>query len=473
MTVEKKMLIGGKWVDGTDVFDVVNPYDETLVARMPKGTAEDVTKAVASALRGFSDMADIPPHRRADILLHVSTSLTKKREEIAKTIVLESGKPFKYAAGEVDRAAETFRFASEETKRIHGETIPMGASKGSEKRIAFYERFPLGVIGAITPFNFPLNLVAHKVAPAIAAGNAIVLKPAEQTPLTALLLGEILINSGLPVEAINIVTGDGETGAALVSDERLKMITFTGSPPVGRMIKSKAGMKRVTLELGSNSGVIIEPDADLDDAVARAIMGAFAYQGQVCISLQRIYLNRTVYKDFEKRFIKKVKALKSGDPMDMETDMGPLINEEAAVRTEDWVNEAIAGGARLLTGGEREGAFFKPTVLEGVTPEMKVVCNEVFAPVVSLIPYDDFDEALRMINDSVYGLQAGVYTKDINKAFRAFKLLEVGGVIINDVPTYRADHMPYGGVKKSGLGREGLKFAIEEMTELKTLVINL
>jgi len=467
------MLVGGEWIESDKYFDLINPYDGQPIAEIPLASGEDVTRAVDSALRGFKEISTLPPHCRADILLKISNLLIEKKEKIAQTIAVESGKPLKYSIGEVERAVETFRFASEEAKRIHGETIPMGASKGSENRVAFYERFPLGVIGAITPFNFPINLVAHKVAPAIAAGNAIVLKPAEQTPLTALLLGEILLEAGLPSKAIQIVTGDGVTGAALVNDDRLKMITFTGSPPVGREIKSKAGMKKVTLELGSNSGVIIEPDADIDTAVTRALMGAFANSGQVCISLQRIYLHREIYEIFKSRFVEKVKGLKSGDPMNAGTDIGPLIDRAAADKTGRRVNEAVKEGACILLGGKGKGSFFEPTVLENVTPSMQVVCGEVFAPLVSLISYDDFDDALRMVNDSIYGLQAGVYTKDINKAFKAFRVLEVGGVIINDVPTYRADHMPYGGVKESGLGREGLKYAVEEMTELKTLVLNL
>ena len=471
--MKEKMLIGGDWVEGSAFFDLINPYNDEIVAKVPLASEEEVERAVASALKGFKEISSMPHHERADILLRVSNSLSENKEDIAQTIVCESGKPLKYAIGEVARAVETFRFASEETKRIHGETIPMGASKGSENRMAFYERFPIGVIGAITPFNFPINLVAHKIAPAIAAGNSLVLKPAEQTPLTALKLGKILIDAGLPTEAINIVTGDGSTGAALVRDERLQMITFTGSPPVGREIKGAAGMKKVTLELGSNSGVIIEPDANISAAVDRSVMGAFANSGQVCISLQRIYLHRDIYNPFRDRFIEKTLALKSGDPMSPETDIGPLIDKDALKRTGEWLKEAVRDGARILCGGKGKNGFFELTVLENTSRKMKVICGEVFAPVVSLIPYDSFDAALEEINDSIYGLQAGVYTNDVNKAFKAFKTLDVGGVIINDVPTYRADHMPYGGVKESGTGREGLRYAIEEMTELKTMIFNL
>ncbi len=471
--MKKKMLIGDKWTAGKNYFDLLSPYDGSQLASVPQGSTDDIAAAVKSALEGFKELSALPPHKRSDILLNTSFALTERKEELAETITRESGKPITYSLSEVDRAAETFRFASEEAKRIHGETIPMGASKGSENRTAFFERFPIGVIGAITPFNFPLNLVAHKLAPAIAAGNAIVLKPAEQTPLTALILGEILLASGLPKEAINIVTGGAATGAALVRDERLKMITCTGSPPVGKEIKASAGMKKVTLELGSNSAVIIEPDADIDAAVTRSLMGAFANSGQVCISLQRIYLHKDVYENFKTMFVEKAKKLKSGDPMDPETEIGPLIDQGAAQRSFDWICEAADSGAKVLCGGGREGSFVEPTVLEEVGPDMNVVCKEVFAPIVSLIPYSDFDSAIEMVNDSIYGLQAGIYTNNINKAFKAFRKLEVGGVIINDVPTYRADHMPYGGIKESGLGREGLKYAIEEMTEMKTLILNL
>lgn len=471
--MKKKMLIGGKWTGGKDYFDLLSPYDSSLLAKVPSGSDSDIAAAVLSSLEGFKELSSLPEHMRSDILLNASFGIAERKEELAGTITRESGKPIIYSRAEVDRAVETFRFASEEAKRIHGETIPMGASKGSENRTAFFERFPLGVIGAITPFNFPINLVAHKLAPAIAAGNGIVLKPAEQAPLTALILGEILLDAGLPKEALNIVTGGASTGAALVRDERLKMITFTGSPPVGREIKAGAGMKKVTLELGSNSALIIEPDADLDAAVTRSVMGAFTNSGQVCISLQRIYLHKDIYNDFKAAFVEKVKKLKSGDPMNADTQIGPLIDQGAAQRSFDWICEATDKGAMVLCGGGREGTFLEPTVLEEVVPDMNVVCKEVFAPIVSLIPYSDFDSALNMVNNSIYGLQAGLYTNDINKAFKAFRKLEVGGVIINDVPTYRADHMPYGGLKESGLGREGLKYAIEEMTEMKTLVLNL
>ena len=335
-------------------------------------------------------------------------------------------------------------------------------------------RFPVGVIGAISPFNFPLNLVAHKVAPAIAAGCSVILKPASLTPLTSIKLGEIMMEAGLPPGGLNIIFGSGGTvGDWLVTDERVSMITFTGSPPVGKRIKEKSGLKKVTLELGSNSAVIVDENADLDLAVERSVMGSFAYAGQICISVQRIYLHKNIYERFKKDFLEKTSKLKLGDPLDKATDIGPMITEEDARRTESWVNEAVRDGAKILIGGKREGAFYSPTVLENVKPEMKVVALEVFAPVVCFIPFDDFSDAVKMVDDSIYGLQAGVFTDNIENAFQAIKGIKVGGVIVNDVPTYRADNMPYGGVKESGIGREGVKFAIEEMTDIKMICFNL
>lgn len=472
--MKEELIIGGRRVAGSGYFELHNPYDDSLLAEVPLAGEREVEAAIAAAAAGQKAMAALPAHRRADILLRVVELLAANKEDLARTISLESGKPMKFSTIEVDRAMETFRFAAEEAKMIHGETIPMSAARGGENRVAFFERFPIGPIGAITPFNFPLNLVAHKLGPAIAAGNAFVLKPAEQTPVTGLRLADILLNAGLPEQAVNVVTGDASTGALLVPDERLRMISFTGSPAVGREIKKRAGLKKVALELGSNSGVIIEPDTDVDLAVERCLHGSFYNSGQVCISLQRIYLHNDIYRKFAESLAKQVARLKLGDPLEPGTDIGPLIDAGAAARTADWLREAVADGARLLCGGGvRPHNIFEPTILEKATPAMKVVCNEVFAPLVSLVAYTDFDAALAALNDSVYGLHAGIFTTNIQKAFKAFKSLEVGGVIINDIPTYRSDHMPYGGVKESGLGREGVKYAIEEMTEIKTMVFSL
>jgi acyl-CoA reductase-like NAD-dependent aldehyde dehydrogenase len=387
---------------------------------------------------------------------------------------MEAGKAWKHSLLEVERSVQTFKFASEEAKDIFGHTVPLDASVGGEKRVGFFMRFPVGVVGAISPFNFPLNLVSHKVAPAIAAGCSVILKPASLTPLTSIKLGEIMMEAGLPEGGLNIIFGSGGTvGDWLVTEERIQMITFTGSPPVGRKIKEKSGLKKLTLELGSNSAVIIDQDADLDLAVERSVMGSFAYAGQICISVQRIYVHKKIYEKFKRDFLDKTSKLKLGDPLDKETDVGPMITEDEAKRTESWVNEAVKDGAKILIGGKREGSFYYPTVLENVKPEMKVVALEVFAPVVSLVPFEDFSEAVKMVDDSMYGLQAGVFTENIENAFQAIKGIKVGGIMVNDVPTYRADNMPYGGVKESGIGREGLKYAIEEMTDIKMVCFNL
>src|SRR3989338_3910313 len=468
------MLINGKWRVGKEYFDVKNPYDGSFLDRVPLSSKKDVEDAILSAKNAFVIMSEMPAYKRATILSNTSKLIADNKKQMAELITKESGKAIKYSIAEVERSVQTFQFAAEEAKQIHGETIPMDASPNSEKRFAFYQPFPIGIIGAITPFNFPLNLVAHKVAPAIASGNSVILKPASYTPLTSIKLGEIMMEAGLPNGALNIVFGGGSTvGEWLVESQDLAMISFTGSPSVGRRIKERAGMKRVTLELGSNSATIIEPDADIDMAIPRCIMGAFSNAGQVCISLQRLYVHEKVFDEFKKKFVGAVKKMKVENPMEPDTEYGPMIEEKEAIRAEEWIKEAVHKGAKILCGGERKGSIITPTVMTDVKRDMKVVCNEVFAPLVTLIKYRNFEEAIDMVNDSIYGLQAGIFTNDIDKAFRGFKKLHVGVVIINDVPTFRVDHMPYGGVKESGTGREGLKYAIREMTELKLMVVNL
>lgn len=468
------MLINGEWREGKDYFEVRNPYDGSLLRKVPLSSKSDVKDAILSAKSAFAVMSEMPAHKRSAILSNTSRIIESRKGEIAELITRESGKSIKYSLAEVERSIQTFQFADEEAKQIHGETVPMDASPNSEKRFAFYQPFPIGIIGAITPFNFPLNLVAHKVAPAIASGNSVILKPASYTPLTSISLGGIMMEAGLPKGALNIVFGGGSTvGEWIVESEELAMISFTGSPSVGKRIKERAGMKRVALELGSNSATIIEPDADIDMAIPRCIMGAFSNAGQICISLQRIYIHERVFDEFKEKFTGAVKKMKVGNPMETDTEYGPMIEEKEAVRAEEWIKEAVDRGAKILCGGKRMGSIITPTVMTDVKRDMKVVCNEVFAPLVTLIKYREFDEALEAVNDSRYGLQAGIFTKDINKTFKGFKKLHVGGVIINDVPTFRVDHMPYGGVKESGTGREGIKFAIKEMTELKLMVVNL
>jgi len=470
---ECKMLIGGRWVDGENYFEVRNPYTGDVLARVPEASPENMKSAVAAARKAFEE-EKLPAYGRSEILENTSRLIAENKEEFAMTISIESGKPIRTSRSEVDRTVLTFKFAAEEAKRVGGEIVPMDAAPGYEKHFGFYIREPVGVVAALTPFNFPLNLVAHKVAPALAAGNSVVLKPASVTPLSSLKLGKILLKAGLPPGFLNIVTGKGSTvGKALVSNEGINMITFTGSPPVGRRIKQLAGMAKVTLELGSNSAAIIDESADLDMAVLRCVTGAFSYSGQVCISIQRLYVHTNIFDRFLTGFIPKVEELKIGNPLSEDTDIGPMINEESAKRAQAWIREAEREGARIITGGMRKGRTLSPTVFTDMKPDMKIMCLEAFAPVVSIVKFEKFEEAIEMVNNSIYGLQAGVYTRDITNAFKAIKELQVGGVMINEIPTFRADHMPYGGVKESGIGREGVKFAIEEMTNIKMISFNL
>ena len=473
MPKDYKMLINGEWVSSNEKIEVLNPYNGTVLGTVPKASKDDLDKAIRAAEEGFKVISKIPAHERSKILENTSRLIEENQEELAKIISLEAGKSLKYSMAELGRSVETFKFASEEAKQIHGETIPLDASKSGEGRIGFYLRVPKGIIGAITPFNFPLNLVAHKVAPAIAAGNSVVLKPATTTPITSIRLGEIMTEAGIPKGVLNIVTGKGsEIGNWIVTDERIAMITFTGSLEVGRKINSLAGLKPVTLELGSNSAVIIDEGTDINRAIPRCLMGGFCNSGQVCISVQRIYVHNSILQEFTAEFVAAVKKLKVGNPIEKDTDFGPMIEEKEAIRAKEWIDEAIRQGARILTGGERNGSILQATVLADVTPNMRVVKDEIFAPVVSIIPFNDFSKAVSFVNDSIYGLQAGVFTQSIKNALMAAREIKTGGVIINDVPTFRVDQMPYGGVKGSGIGREGLKYAIEEMTDIKLVVFN-
>lgn len=453
--------------------EIINPYDGSVIATLPLSTQADVETAIAHAVEMKPVMASMPAHQRGAVLQRTAQLLEARAEEVAILMAKESGKPIKYARGEVARGVETFQFAADEARRLHGETVPMDAAKGTVGKFGYYIRVPVGVIGAITPFNFPLNLVVHKVAPAIAAGCPMVLKPAPATPLTSYWLLELLKEAGLPDGALQIVNGGADVGHWLTSDPRVAMITFTGSPSVAREISKVVGLRKATFELGGNAATIIDADADLDHAVSRNVMGGFAYSGQTCISVQRIYVHRSRYDEFREKYVTAVKALVTGDPLDSHTDIGPVINQTACNRIDAWVKEAITEGAELLAGGSHDHLLYTGTLLEGVTPEMKVIREEVFGPVVSLIPFENFDDALQAVNDSPYGLQAGVYTNNLKKAMKAAQTLEVGGVVINDVPTIRADHMPYGGVKDSGVGREGPRYAIEEMTQIRMVLISL
>ncbi len=473
MLREYKILIDGQWRATENKLEVVNPYNKEVIGETFKAGPEEIEEAVSAAARVFPELSDMPAYRRSEIISEVAKGLEARAEEVARTITLESGKPIRDARVEVSRGINTFRLASEECKRFAGEMIRLDGSPGSEGRTGMVTRFPVGPVLGISPFNFPLNLVAHKVAPAMATGCPLVLKPASSTPLTSIILGEIVTEAGWPSGGLSVLPSSGTDIGKLMEDDRIKKLTFTGSPSVGWMLKSRAGQKKVTLELGGNAGLIVHSDADIETASTRATVGAFSFAGQICISVQRIYVHVDLFAEFAEKFIAKVKALKLGDPLDEETDIGPMIEEAEAKRTGEWIKEAIDGGAELLTGGKPEGACYLPTVLTKTRPSMKVCGNEVFAPVVTLEPYKTFDEAIELVNTSLYGLQAGVFTNDLKLAFRAYEKLEVGGVIVNDIPTYRVDNMPYGGVKMSGFGREGIRYAMEEMTEPRLLVLNL
>ena len=472
--MEYKLLIDGQWLDGGPSLEVKNKYDGKTVGTLPTARKEDVDAAIAAAERAEDVMADLPAFKRAEILLRAAALIRERADDLAKTIAAEAGKALKFARAEVDRAVSTFTIASEEAKRLHGETIPLDAVPAGEGYFGYWTRRPVGVIAAISPFNFPLNLVAHKVAPALAAGNTLVLKPASTTPLSAVKLCEILQEAGLPAGAMNLVVGSGGTvGEWLVTDPRVDKITFTGSPDVGAHILSVAGIKKVTLELGNTSPVVIAPDADLDFVAKRCAVGAYYNSGQVCISVQRIYSEKQVYEPFAERFVKATEAMVVGDPLDERVDVGPMIDHKEVDRIESWVKEAETSGAKVLTGGKRDGMVYYPTVLSNVEQDMKVVAEEAFAPVASIISSDDFESALRQANDTKFGLQVGVFTRDIDRVFKAVKRLNFGGVIINDTPNFRADHMPYGGNRQSGLGREGVKFAMEDMTNIQLVAIRL
>ncbi|MEW6730122.1 MAG: aldehyde dehydrogenase family protein [Acidobacteriota bacterium] len=473
MIQDYPLLIGGEWQSSDERIEIRSPYTKETVGTTYLATAEQIDTAILAAKESFQHMSTLPSYKRAEILLQTANEIKTRSEELARLIAAEAGKPLKIARTEVSRAIITFTIAAEESKRWGGELLPLDLEPASEGRIALVRRFPIGPIAAITPFNFPLNLVAHKLAPACATGNTVVLKPAPQTPLTALTLADILVRAGWPEGALSVLLARNEDATPLVSDPRLKMLSFTGSATVGWQLKKIAADRRVVLELGGNAGVAIHSDTDLHWAAARCAVGGFSYAGQSCISVQRIYVHRPVYDEFVTRFLTAVNNLKVGDPMDETTDVGPMISEAEALRIENWVSEACKNGAQLLCGSHRVGSLFEPTVLTGVSPEQRVSCQEVFAPVVTLDTYDEFEEALALIDSSDYGLQAGIFTRDLPAIFRAYQQLKVGGLIVGDIPTYRADHMPYGGTKQSGIGREGIRYAMEEMTELKTLVLKL
>lgn len=469
----RPFLIGGRWSQSATVAPVRNPYTGETIAHVCQASPADAESALQSSVEGAAAMRRLSGYARSTLLAHAAQALQARQEEFARTMTAEAGKPLTDARREVGRAIHTLSIAGEEAKRIGGEVVPLDWSPGMESYWGVTRRFPIGPILGITPFNFPLNLVVHKVAPALAAGNSILIKPAPQTPLTALLLGDLLLKAGVPPGGLNILPCDNTVAEHMVVDPRFKLLSFTGSAPVGWMLKAKCGKKKVVLELGGNAAVIIEPDADLEYAAQRCVTGGFTYAGQTCISVQRIFVHASIAESFTEQLMARVRGLATGDPGDERTVVGPLIDAGAAQRIEGWIGEAVAQGARVLSGGSREGSVVQPTVLSQVTAAMNVSCREVFGPLVTITPYREFDAALRAVNESDYGLQAGIFTNNIGRIFQAFEQLEVGGVLANEIPTFRADHMPYGGIKDSGIGREGVRYAIEDMTEPKLLVVNL
>jgi glyceraldehyde-3-phosphate dehydrogenase (NADP+) len=466
------ILLGGGPHETGETYEIASPYDGSTVAVVHRATPDDVERAIAGAVAAFETTRHLPSWRREEILAAISQGIAERRDELAETIALEAGKPLKTALGEVDRATFTFKVAAEESKRIYGEIVPLDWLPGNEGRRGEVRRVPLGVIAGISPFNFPLNLVSHKVAPALAAGNPILLRPASQTPIAALKLGEIVYAAGWPADAFAVLPCSTEVARPLVEDDRIKKLSFTGAPEVGWALKQRAGRKRVTLELGGNAAVIVNEDADVEYAAERVAWGGFSYAGQTCISVQRVYVHEHVYDRFVSELVRRVEELKVGDPLDPATDVGPLIDTANADRVEEWLEEAKAAGAEVLTGGERDGRVWRPTVLAGAGAELRVSCQEVFAPLLTVTAFDDVDEAIDAAGRSEFGLQGGIFTNDLRVIEKAFDRIEVGGLIVNDVSAFRIDHMPYGGVRASGLGREGLRYAIEEMTELKLLAIN-
>ncbi len=466
------IFLAGRWVNSPDVLVVENPADATTPAGATyNASPEQYEEAVAAAVAAFDVTRRMPAYERGRILRDISAGIRDRREELGRLIAREAGKPIRDALVEVDRAVLTFRLGAEEAERMTGEVIPLDLMPSSKDRVGITRRFPIGPIAAISPFNFPLNLAAHKLAPAIASGNPIVLKPPSKDPLTMLTVAEIIESAGVPAGSVSILPMTRESGDRMVADERFKLLTFTGSPAVGWRMKERAGKKKVVLELGGNAGVIIDKSADIDWAVRRNLVGAFAYAGQVCISVQRMMIHEAVWDTFMDRFVEAAGALKVGDPLDPATDLGPMVDAAAATRTQQWVDEAVSLGGQIRLGGRADGTFFPPTILTDVPASAHVCADEAFAPLIVASRFNDLDAAIAMVNDSAFGLQTGLFTNDLAGAWRAFGELEVGGVIVNDVPTYRIDHMPYGGVKDSGLGREGLRWAIEDMTEVRILVL--
>jgi acyl-CoA reductase-like NAD-dependent aldehyde dehydrogenase len=465
-------LVAGEWKTGPESFEVKSPYDGEVVATVGSPTDGDVEAAIAGASDAFDETRKLPIHARAESLMHISHRLSERGDEVAGLIAREGGKPLKWATVEATRAVATFRWAAEECRHYSGDLMRLDTEAALGSRLGIIRRFPLGPVLAIAPFNFPVNLVAHKMAPALAVGAPIVIKPATKTPLGALFLAELFSETDLPEGMCSVLPVGGSHAGEMAHDERFAKISFTGSSEVGWQLRKENPKKAVTLELGGNAGVIVHSDGDLTTAAQRIAFGGYYQAGQSCISVQRVLVHADVAKEFTERLVREVEKLKTGDPMDPETDVGPLIDHDSLERVSAWVDEAVQSGAEVLTGGKREDPFYKPTVLSRTNPQMKVRCEEIFGPVITVGSYRDFDEAISEVNNSRYGLQAGVFTSDINRLLTAHRDIEVGGVIANDVSAFRADQMPYGGTKDSGSGREGLRFAMDEMTEPRILVLS-
>jgi glyceraldehyde-3-phosphate dehydrogenase (NADP+) len=468
---QRDFLVGGTWRTSAERDGVVYPYTGETIAEVGRAGPGDVEDAIVAAVKAFDVTRHLPAHHRSAILSTAAHGIEVRAEFLARQISLEAGIPVSESEGEVTRTVAIFRMAADATQHMAGEIVPLDVVPAGERRYGEVRRFPIGPVTGITAFNAPLLLPAHKIASAFAAGNPVIVKPAPRTPLSALSLAAVLLDSGMPEGALSVVPCDVDVARPLITDDRIKALSFTGSAQVGWALKGIAGRKKVTLELGGNGAVVVHSDADLDWAAARCAFGGFLRAGQSCIGVQRIYVHREVYESFLARLVRAVKEITVGDPLDPQTRMGPLIDETAARRAEAWVEEAREAGATVCVGGGRSGSFFEPTVLTDVSGDMKVVCEEVFAPMVVVSPYDDFDEALRCTNASTYGLQAGVFSNNLELVYHAYEELEVGGVIINDVNTWRVDNMPYGGIKASGFGREGVKYAMEDLTEPRLLVL--
>ncbi|HEX6922817.1 MAG TPA: aldehyde dehydrogenase family protein [Bacillales bacterium] len=469
----QKMLIAGEWEEREQTIEVRDPGDNSLIDTVPAASASDMKKAIERAKQEMKESSVLPVHQRTEILNRAADNVNEQKEIFATIIAREGSKTIEEARDEVDRTIQILRISAEEARRIQGETISFDQVPGSENRVGYYTHFPVGVVGAITAFNDPLNLVAHKVGPALASGNAVIVKPTTVTPLSALHLAEALVDAGLPPALLSVVTGKGsELGDPLIKHPDVRMISFTGGLETGEKITEKSGVKKLRMELGSNSPVIVLNDADIENAVEKTVSGAFSAAGQNCIGVQRVFIEKDIVDTFTEQFIKETAKLNMGNKLSETTDMGPMISEEEAKRIEQWVNEAVEEGAEILCGGERQGAYYTPTVLTNVPPHCKIAREEAFAPVVSLFSIENLQDAIEKANAVNYGLQAGIFTPNIDKAYEAIEKLEFGGVIVNDSSDYRIDAMPFGGVKGSGIGREGVKFAIESMTEKKVVCFN-